>query len=168
MNVINSLPRYLLRTSIKTNLLSKVNGAQQNVLRLKHDEVQNAIKAHDTIKEKKNLQPTIFSKIIDKSIPANIEYEDDKCLVFHDVNPQAPVHCLVIPKQHIPQLSEAADEDTELLGHLLTVARKTATGSLNLKNGFRIVINDGVEGAQSVYHLHVHILGGRQMTWPPS
>lgn len=151
---------------VLTPQLAPRTSFQQILPRLKHNEVQNAIDNQKQMK-KDAVQPTIFSKIIEKSIPANIEYEDDKCLVFHDVNPQAPVHCLVIPKKHIPQLSKAADDDAQLLGHLLTVAHKTATGSLNLDNGFRIVINDGVEGAQSVYHLHLHILGGRQMKWPP-
>uniref|UniRef100_H2Z0S7 HIT domain-containing protein n=1 Tax=Ciona savignyi TaxID=51511 RepID=H2Z0S7_CIOSA len=111
-------------------------------------------------------EPTIFSKIIDKSIPAKIVFEDDQCLAFHDVSPQAPVHVLVIPKLPIPQLSKATDDDKPLLGHLLTTAKKVAE-TLKLEEGYRIVINDGVNGAQSVYHLHIHILGGRQMNWPP-
>ncbi|XP_002125177.2 putative HIT-like protein slr1234 [Ciona intestinalis] len=111
-------------------------------------------------------ETTIFSKIIDKTIPANIVYEDDQCLAFHDVNPQAPVHVLVIPKFPIPQLSKSTDQDKQLLGHLLSTARDVAE-LLKLEKGYRVVINDGVDGAQSVYHLHIHILGGRQMQWPP-
>jgi len=86
--------------------------------------------------------------------------------VLNDLNPQAPVHMLVIPRKPIPQLSKAEDEDEALLGHLLLVARKVAK-QVGLDKGFRIVINDGKEGCQSVYHLHIHVLGGRTMTWPP-
>uniref|UniRef100_A0A673M399 Uncharacterized HIT-like protein Synpcc7942_1390 n=1 Tax=Sinocyclocheilus rhinocerous TaxID=307959 RepID=A0A673M399_9TELE len=111
-------------------------------------------------------EPTIFSKIIDKTIPAVIIYEDDKCLAFRDVNPQAPVHFLVIPRIPIPRISEAHDDDASLLGHLLIVAKNVAKKE-GLDEGYRVVINDGKNGAQSVYHLHIHVLGGRQMKWPP-
>ncbi|CAN7995552.1 unnamed protein product, partial [Ixodes hexagonus] len=111
-------------------------------------------------------KPTLFSKIIDKSIPADIIYEDDKCLAFRDVNPQAKVHFLVIPRKPIPMLDHASTEDTELLGHLLLVSTKVAAQE-RLQNGYRLVINNGKDGCQSVYHLHVHVLGGRQMGWPP-
>ncbi|XP_047494523.1 uncharacterized HIT-like protein Synpcc7942_1390 isoform X3 [Penaeus chinensis] len=111
-------------------------------------------------------QPTIFDKIIDKSIPAEIVYEDDKCLAFRDISPQAPTHILVIPKKRLAMLSDATEEDNSLLGHLLLTANKVAAQE-KLDNGFRIVINNGKDGAQSVYHLHLHILGGRQMSWPP-
>ncbi|XP_072289200.1 histidine triad nucleotide-binding protein 2, mitochondrial [Eucyclogobius newberryi] len=110
--------------------------------------------------------PTIFTKVIDKSLPADIIYEDDKCLAFRDISPQAPVHFLVIPRVVIPRISEAKDDDTELLGYLLVVAKNVAKKE-GLQEGYRIVINDGKHGAQSVYHLHLHVLGGRQMTWPP-
>ncbi|XP_064487931.1 uncharacterized HIT-like protein Synpcc7942_1390 [Ornithodoros turicata] len=110
--------------------------------------------------------PTIFSKIIDKTIPADIIYEDDKCLAFRDVNPQANVHFLVIPRKPIPMLDDAGAEDTELLGHLLLISKKVAAQE-SLREGYRIVINNGRHGCQSVYHLHVHVLGGRQMGWPP-
>ncbi|XP_054716055.1 adenosine 5'-monophosphoramidase HINT2-like isoform X2 [Uloborus diversus] len=115
---------------------------------------------------KNALKPTIFSKILDKTIPADILYEDNKCMAFRDVAPQAPVHFLVIPRKVIPSLSDAQDEDTELLGHLLQVARKVAERE-DLSNGYRVVINNGKDGSQSVYHLHIHVLGGRQMLWPP-
>lgn len=111
-------------------------------------------------------EPTIFSKIIDKTIPAAIIYEDDKCLAFRDVNPQAPVHFLVIPRIPIPRISEAHNDDAQLLGHLLIVAKNVAKKE-GLDEGYRVVINDGKNGAQSVYHLHIHVLGGRQMKWPP-
>ncbi|TSM85970.1 Histidine triad nucleotide-binding protein 2, mitochondrial [Bagarius yarrelli] len=110
--------------------------------------------------------PTIFSKIIDKTIPADIIYEDNKCLAFRDISPQAPVHFLVIPRTPIPRISEAHDEDAPLLGHLLVVAKNLAEKE-GLSDGYRLVINDGKHGAQSVYHLHLHVLGGRQMQWPP-
>ncbi|KAM9367555.1 adenosine 5'-monophosphoramidase HINT2 [Phaethornis superciliosus] len=111
-------------------------------------------------------QPTIFSKIIDRSVPATILYEDEKCLVFRDVAPQAPTHFLVIPKRPIPRISRVGPQDTELLGHLLVVAARTAQAE-GLADGYRVVINDGKHGAQSVYHLHLHVLGGRQLSWPP-
>ncbi|NXA32432.1 HINT2 protein, partial [Eudromia elegans] len=111
-------------------------------------------------------QPTIFSKILARTVPATILYEDDKCLVFRDVAPQAPVHFLVIPKRPIPRVSRVGAEDTELLGHLLVVASRTARAE-GLHDGYRVVINDGKHGAQSVYHLHLHVLGGRQLRWPP-
>ncbi|KAK2580383.1 hypothetical protein KPH14_006138 [Odynerus spinipes] len=109
---------------------------------------------------------TIFGKILRKEIPCKFIYEDDKCVAFNDINAQAPVHFLVIPRKPISQLSKADDEDEALLGHLMLVARKVAQQE-GLENGFRLVINDGKHGAQSVFHLHLHVLGGRQMQWPP-
>ena len=109
---------------------------------------------------------TIFKKIIDRQIPADIVHEDERCLAFRDVHPQAPTHVLVIPKKEIARVSDAAAEDAELLGHLLLVAGRIAT-QLGLKEGFRLVINNGPQAGQSVDHLHVHILGGRAMNWPP-
>ncbi|XP_060522843.1 adenosine 5'-monophosphoramidase HINT1-like [Cylas formicarius] len=106
---------------------------------------------------------TIFGKILRKEIPCNFIYEDDLYVAFDDVNPQ---HYLVIPRKPIPQLSKATDEYELLLGHLLIVARKIAA-TRKLDQGFRIVINDGPVGAQSVYHVHIHFLFGRQMRWPP-
>lgn len=112
--------------------------------------------------------PTIFDKIISKEIPATIIYEDDDCLAFRDINPQGPIHFLVIPKKHdgLTQLSKAGPEHKPLLGHLLYTAHAVAKQE-NLSNGYRVVINDGPDGAQSVYHLHLHVIGGRQMAWPP-
>ena len=110
---------------------------------------------------------TLFEKIIAREIPADIVYEDDRVLAFKDINPQAPVHVLVIPKQSIPRIAEAADHDQDLLGYLLLKARDVA-GELDLKeNGFRLVINNGPDGGESVPHLHCHILGGRALNWPP-
>jgi histidine triad (HIT) family protein len=109
---------------------------------------------------------TIFKRIIDKEIPADIVYEDDRCLAFRDINPQAPVHFLVIPKEEILSLADSGDEDEALLGHLLSTARMLA-GEMQLANGYRVVINCGPDGGQSVDHLHVHVLGGRNLKWPP-
>ena len=112
------------------------------------------------------MSETIFSKIIRREIPANIVYEDDLALAFKDVNPQAPTHILVIPKKQIPKVSEAESGDQSLLGHLLLTAKKVAEDA-GLKDGYRVVINNGKDGGQTVDHLHLHILGGRQMQWPP-
>lgn len=111
--------------------------------------------------------PTVFDKIISKEIPATVLYEDDKCLAFKDVAPQAPTHFLVIPKVrgNLSQLSKAKEEDKALLGHLMFIAQQVAHEQGLGQSGFRLVINDGKEGAQSVYHLHLHVIGGRQMGW---
>jgi len=109
---------------------------------------------------------TIFQRIIDKEIPAKIVFEDDQCLAFHDVAPQAPAHVLVIPKKPIASLDALADQDAELVAHMWVVIRDLAK-KLNLDRGYRVVVNCGRDGGQSVDHLHFHLLGGRQLTWPP-
>jgi len=109
---------------------------------------------------------TIFSKIIDRKIPARIEHEDDLCLAFHDVAPQAPTHLLVIPKKPIPSLADVEPADEALVGHLVLVATRLAA-KLGLGDGYRLVVNCGRDGGQSVDHLHVHLLGGRRLGWPP-
>jgi len=109
---------------------------------------------------------TIFAKIIRREVPARIEHEDDVCLAFHDVAPQAPVHVLVIPKRPIESLAEVTDDDAAVLGHLVVVATRLAR-SLGLADGYRLVVNCGRDGGQSVDHLHVHLLGGRGLGWPP-
>jgi len=110
---------------------------------------------------------TLFEKIIAREIPADIIYEDDLVLAFNDINPKAPTHVLVIPKKPIPRIAEAEPEDHQVLGHLLLKAREIA-GELGLhESGFRLVINNGKDAGESVPHLHLHILGGRSMTWPP-
>ena len=109
---------------------------------------------------------TIFQKIIDRQISADIVFEDEQCLAFRDVHPQAPTHILIIPKKAIPSLAQAAAEDQALLGHLLLVARDLAA-SLKLADGYRTVMNCGRDGGQTVDHLHVHLLGGRSLGWPP-
>lgn len=112
-------------------------------------------------------EDTIFGKIIRREIPADIVFEDDLCLAFRDVNPQAPTHVLVIPKKPIPTLADAQPADKELLGHLLLTV-KTVAEHLNLAvDGYRVVINTGTDGGQTVFHLHLHLLGGRSLQWPP-
>uniref|UniRef100_A0A0D6R7T8 HIT domain-containing protein n=1 Tax=Araucaria cunninghamii TaxID=56994 RepID=A0A0D6R7T8_ARACU len=111
---------------------------------------------------------TIFDKIIKKEIPSTIVYEDEKVLAFRDINPQAPVHILLIPKQRdeLTQLSKAEPRHTEILGHMLYTAKVVAEHE-GISEGYRVVINNGPAACQSVYHLHLHVLGGRQMKWPP-
>jgi histidine triad (HIT) family protein len=111
-------------------------------------------------------EKTIFQRIIDKQIPAKIVYEDDRCLAFHDVAPQAPTHILVIPKQPIASVASIHNEDADLIAHLWLVIRDLAKQQ-KLDRGYRVVVNCGRDGGQSVDHLHFHLLGGRQMTWPP-
>ena len=112
------------------------------------------------------MSKTIFEKIIAREIPAKIEHEDEHCIVLHDIQPQAPVHLLIVPKKVIPRVSDATPTDQAVLGHLLLVAGSVAK-KLNLAQGFRIVINSGPHACESVPHLHVHLLARRQMTWPP-
>lgn len=109
---------------------------------------------------------TLFLKIIDREIPADIVYEDEQCLAFRDINPKAPMHVLVIPKKLIAKLTEAQAEDEELLGHLMRVAAKVAEQE-GYGDAFRLVVNNGAAVGQSVFHLHLHILGGRDFMWPP-
>lgn len=111
-------------------------------------------------------EETLFTKIIHREIPANIVYEDEYALAFRDINPQAPTHILVVPKKVISGIASAEDEDEALLGKLLLVARKIAADE-GLSNGYRLVINQGPDGQQTVPHLHIHVIGGRQMQWPP-
>uniref|UniRef100_A0A5S6QFU1 HIT domain-containing protein n=1 Tax=Trichuris muris TaxID=70415 RepID=A0A5S6QFU1_TRIMR len=109
---------------------------------------------------------SIFSKIIRREIPASIIYEDDTLIAFHDAFPQAPVHFLVVPKKPLDKLDNATAEDTELLGKLILTAKDCAK-KLQLLDGYRLVINNGRHGCQSIFHIHVHVLGGRQLAWPP-
>lgn len=110
---------------------------------------------------------TIFTKIVNKEIPARIVYEDDLSLAFHDVSPQAPVHVLVIPKKPISSLEAASQDEAPLLGHLQWVAQQVARNLGIHESGYRVVTNIGADGGQSVPHIHYHVLGGRTMTWPP-
>lgn len=110
---------------------------------------------------------TIFKKIIDKEIPADIVYEDERCLAFKDIDPKAPVHVLIIPKKEIPSMAEASEDDKELLGHMLVTASQIARDLGVSETGYRLVLNTNKEGGQDVRHVHIHLLGGRQMSWPP-
>ena len=110
---------------------------------------------------------TLFKRIIARQIPADIVYEDDRVLAFRDINPQAPVHVLIVPKRAIPRINEAAPADAEVLGHLLLKAAEVARQLGLGDTGFRLVLNNGADGGETVPHLHCHILGGRALGWPP-
>ena len=107
----------------------------------------------------------LFCKIVEKQIPAKLEYEDDRVLVFHDINPQAPTHLLIIPKKHIAQVNHMSEKDSELLGSVVYRAQEVAKQK-GLED-FRLVFNNGAEAGQTVFHIHLHLLSGRKMTWPP-
>lgn len=109
---------------------------------------------------------TLFTKIINKEIPADIVYEDEVCVAFKDINPQAPVHVLLIPRKPLPKLMDASTEDQAILGHLMVTAPKIAAAQ-GCGEAFRLVVNNGEGAGQAVFHLHLHILGGRAMQWPP-
>lgn len=151
--------KFRLKKTYPTNIYDLSRGSAVAVKRPYSDEVR---RAHETTT---TIGPTIFDKIISKEIRADIIYEDDLCLAFNDIAPQAPVHFLVIPKRRIARLQDAENNDNELLGHLMLVAR--SLGAQRAPSGWRLVVNNGKDGAQSVYHLHLHVLGGRQMGWPP-
>ncbi len=112
-------------------------------------------------------EKNIFQKIIDREVPATIVHEDDQCLAFRDIVPQAPVHILVIPKEQIVRIDQAAAGQESLLGHLLMTASKVAQSEGIAESGYRLVINNGPDAGEAVPHLHVHLLGGRPMQWPP-
>ena len=109
---------------------------------------------------------TLFSKIIDRTIPADIVYEDDLCLAFKDIHPQAPIHILIIPKRPIAKIVEATTADQQLLGHLMLTAGRIAT-DMGVSDAYRLVVNNGADAGQSVFHLHIHLLAGRSFNWPP-
>ena len=108
----------------------------------------------------------LFCKIVEGTIPANLVHQDEKCIAFSDINPQSPTHFLVVPRQHIVSLAHAGEDQAGLLGHLLLAAAEIARAK-GLSNGYRVVINSGPDGGQTVDHLHVHVLGGRHHAWPP-
>nr|MBV6630808.1 histidine triad nucleotide-binding protein [Oceanococcus sp. HetDA_MAG_MS8] len=112
------------------------------------------------------MSQTLFEKIIAAEIPADIVYRDDHCVAFRDINPQAPMHVLLVPRKPIPMLAEASDDDTPVLGHLLKIAPKIAA-ELGYADAFRVVINNGEGAGQTVFHLHLHLIGGRDLQWPP-
>ncbi|WP_437813024.1 histidine triad nucleotide-binding protein [Sorangium sp. So ce1078] len=109
----------------------------------------------------------IFCKIANKEIPSKVVLEDEHVIAFHDVNPQAPTHVLVIPKRHIAGIAQAAPEDEAVLGRLLLAARRVAEQTGIAESGFRTVVNNGANAGQTVFHIHVHVMGGRPMAWPP-
>jgi histidine triad (HIT) family protein len=110
---------------------------------------------------------TLFEKIIARQIPADIVHEDDHCIAFRDISPQAPVHILLVPKKPIPRIGEAGPEDQVLLGHLMIAVGKVAKNEGLSESGFRVVMNHGLHGGETVPHLHIHVLGGRSLEWPP-
>lgn len=110
---------------------------------------------------------TIFSKIISREIPAKIVHEDDLCLAFHDIHPQAPTHILIIPKKEIRSMAEITEADKPVLGHILFIANQIADSLGVREKGYRLVINTNQWGGQTVYHLHIHLLSGRALSWPP-
>ena len=112
------------------------------------------------------MESTLFEKIISREIPADIIYEDDKCIVINDIAPQAPTHLLIIPKKVIAMISKSDDDDVLVLGHLMIIAKKMAS-RIGLDDTFRLVVNNGAKAGQSVFHLHVHLLSGRIFSWPP-
>ncbi|XP_045169853.2 adenosine 5'-monophosphoramidase HINT1-like [Mercenaria mercenaria] len=118
------------------------------------------------IKMADEVDDTIFGKIVRKEIPAKFLHEDEQCVVIKDIHPQAPHHFLVVSVKELRKLEDAAETDQKLLGHMMWVATKVAK-EIGITNGYRIVINDGHDGGQNVYHLHLHVLGGRKMNWPP-
>lgn len=170
---LSNLPIFLVLGSL-SGQKNSLNTVFSNIGRRMSSEVEKARTSVCT------QGPTIFSKIINKEIPADIIYEDGDCLAFRDISPQAPTHFLVIPKKQIPTLDSASSEHekvfpflcfhmtiyVKLLGHLMLVCSQVAQKE-GLASGYRVVVNNGPDGAQSVYHLHLHVLGGRQMQWPP-
>jgi len=129
-------------------------------------EVRDAAEAFAPLLYTEPVMSCIFCKIVDGTIPSAAVYNDDQSFAFSDINPRAPVHVLVVPREHIGSLSEAVDGHRALLGHLLWVAAEIARQK-GLGNGYRVVINNGEDGGQTVDHLHLHVLGGRAMHWPP-
>jgi histidine triad (HIT) family protein len=113
------------------------------------------------------MEDCLFCKILDKKIPAELVYEDELVVAFDDINPQAPIHKLIIPRKHIVSINALEVEHNELLGHMFQVAKKLATGLDIAEDGYRVVMNCNEAAGQTVFHIHLHLLGGRQMTWPP-
>ncbi|MDD2420634.1 MAG: histidine triad nucleotide-binding protein [Heliobacteriaceae bacterium] len=113
------------------------------------------------------MKDCLFCKISQGEIPAQIVYEDDQCIAFRDVNPVAPIHVLIIPREHISGIAAVTNAQQALLGHLLLVARRIAQDLGGEENGYRLVLNNGVQAGQTVFHLHIHLLAGRQLGWPP-
>ncbi|GAA0152222.1 nucleotide phosphatase [Lithospermum erythrorhizon] len=167
MAAITSLS--LLRGAVSVRALSKIRLANSFIPpRRGYLNVKNASNKEEGGAKSAGGGPTIFDNIIAKEIPSSIVYEDDKVLAFRDINPQAPVHVLIIPKQRdgLTELGKAEQRHEDILGHLL-YASKLVAEKEGIADGFRVVINSGPTACQSVYHLHLHVLGGRQLKWPP-
>ena len=109
----------------------------------------------------------LFCRIISSKTPGDLVYQDDRCMVIRDINPQAPTHLLVVPREHLESLDEATQKDEALLGHLLRIAARVANDAGHADSGYRTVVNTGAGAGQSVFHLHIHVLGGRSLSWPP-
>jgi len=169
-----SIQQNLSTVSIKQSspLLSRHKEICRNQRRLVEFHTSSLLKMSDEVEKAKaaaggeKVERTLFEKIIAREIPADIIYEDETSLAFNDIAPQAPVHFLVIPKKPITMIEKAEDCDEQVLGHCLLVAKKVAK-ERGMEKGYRLVINNGVEGCQSVYHVHIHVLGGKQLGWPP-
>ncbi|XP_066921878.1 adenosine 5'-monophosphoramidase HINT1-like [Clytia hemisphaerica] len=161
LRIVPSIQR-LLPTAFKNLSVSAFTGTRAMSAKSQADLVAEAkAKYGDLVAE------NIFTKILNKEIPAKLIYEDDKCVAFNDVNPQAPTHFLVIPRFPIPRLQDVKEDDKALLGHLMFVANKVAGEQGLHEKGYRMVVNNGEQGCQSVIHIHLHVIGGRQLTWPP-
>jgi len=162
------ITRHLIPKNLKFRVAPLISLGLNPLVRTNSPAISNPRNMSEEVKAKagRPAGPSIFSKILDGSIPTTFIHEDEKCVAFNDVAPQAPVHFLVIPRKPIEMLEEAEEGDAALMGHLLVVANKVAKEK-GLDKGYRVVINNGVEGCQSVYHLHVHVFGGKQLTWPP-
>merc|ERR1712210_23397 len=165
----------LSTVSIKQSLLPLLSRNKEicsSQRRLGKFHTNSSLKMSDEVEKAKaaaggeKVERTLFEKIIAREIPADIIYEDETSLAFNDIAPQAPVHFLVIPKKPITMIEKAEDCDEQVLGHCLLVAKKVAK-ERGMEKGYRLVINNGVEGCQSVYHVHIHVLGGKQLGWPP-
>jgi len=165
----------LSTVSVKQSLLPLLNRHKEicrSQRRLVKFHTSSLLKMSDEVEKAKaaaggeKVERTLFEKIIAREIPADIIYEDETSLAFNDIAPQAPVHFLVIPKKPITMIEKAEDCDEQVLGHCLLVAKKVAK-ERGMEKGYRLVINNGVEGCQSVYHVHIHVLGGKQLGWPP-
>jgi histidine triad (HIT) family protein len=113
------------------------------------------------------MEDCLFCKIINKKIPSAIVFEDDKVIAFRDIDPQAPVHILIVPRKHVPTLMDLTDEDKEIIGYIYLVAKKLAQKEGVAKKGFRVVANCNADAGQAVFHIHFHLLGGRRLSWPP-
>lgn len=159
----------VVAAAVQSGINQRIRQFTSTAVMSTHNEMDAAHAATSTDPAVNPNAPTFFDKLVSKQIPANIIFEDELCMAFRDINPQAPVHFLVIPKNKdgMNRLSNAREDHKALLGHLMYTAQQVARQEGLVPGGFRLVINDGPDGCQSVYHLHTHVMGGRQMGWPP-